>query len=89
MGTLTHQVREPDMHRTQISLKQEQYRRLRAEAQRKGISLSGLIRSIVDDHFVSAGSPAQDPLDALGGIGLGTGDPVGREHNPHLYGARD
>ncbi len=77
------------MHRTQILLKQEQYQRLHAEARSKGISLSALIRHLVDDHFVSAGSPAQDPLDALAGIGSGTGEPVGREHNRHLYGARD
>ena len=77
------------MHRTQISLKQEQYRRLHAEARRKGISLAALIRHLVDDHFRGAGSTAQDPLDALAGIGSGTGEPVGREHNRHLYGARD
>ena len=77
------------MHRTQISLKQEQYQRLHAEARRKGISLSALIRHLVDDHFVSASSPAPDPLDALAGIGSGTGEAVGREHNRHLYGARD
>ena len=77
------------MHRTQISLKQEQYRRLHAEARSKGISLAALIRHLVDDHFRDVGSTAQDPLDALAGIGSGTGEPVGREHNRHLYGARD
>lgn len=77
------------MHRTQISLKQEQYRLLQAEARRKGISLAALIRRLVDDHFRNAGGAAQDPLDALAGIGSGTGEPVGREHNRHLYGARD
>ena len=77
------------MHRTQISLKQEQYRRLHVEAQRKGISLAALIRHLVDDYFRSGGTPTHDPLDALAGIGSGTGEPVGREHNRHLYGARD
>lgn len=76
------------MHRTQISLEHGQYRRLGAEASHRGISLSALIRSLVDEHLLAAGAPAQDALDAVSGIGRGTGDPVGREHNRYLYGGR-
>ena len=77
------------MHRTQISLEHEQYRLLGAEARRKGISLSALIRSLVDEYFGAHREPEQDPLEAVIGIGSGTGDPVGREHNRYLYGIVD
>ena len=73
------------MHRTQISLEQEQYRRLGAEARRKGISLSALIRRLVDEYFSIGTAPMTDPLEAVNGIGSGTGEPVGREHNRYLY----
>ena len=75
------------MHRTQISLEHEQYRLLGIEAKRQGISLSALIRRLVDGHFKARMEPKQDPLEAVMGIGSGTGDPVGREHNHHLYGS--
>ncbi len=77
------------MHRTQISLEQEQYHRLGIEARRRGISMSALIRNLVNEHFIAASGPAQDPLEAVTGIGSGTGDPVGREHNRYLYGSDD
>ena len=73
------------MHRTQISLEHEQYRRLGAEARRRGVSLSALIRSLVDRYLHADDASAQDPLEAVIGIGSGTGDPVGREHNRYLY----
>lgn len=77
------------MHRTQISLEQEQYQLLGAEARRKGISLSALIRNLVDEYFGSDRAPEQDPLEAVIGIGSGTGGSVGREHNRYLYGRID
>ena len=73
------------MHRTQISLEHEQYRRLGDEARRRGISLSALIRRLVDEHFGAGTTSASDPLEAIEGIGSGTGEPVGREHNRYLY----
>ena len=75
------------MHRTQISLEHEQYRLLGIEARRQGISLSALIRRLVDGYFKSRTDLKQDPLEAVTGIGSGTGDPVGREHNRYLYGS--
>ena len=75
------------MHRTQISLEHEQYRLLGIEAKRQGISLSALIRRLVDGYFKARMEPKQDPLEAVMGIGSGTGDPVGREHDHYLYGS--
>ena len=77
------------MHRTQISLEHEQYRQLGMEARRHGISLSALIRRLVDNHFKSETRLEGDPLEAVTGIGAGTGAPVGREHNRYLYGSVD
>ena len=79
------------MHRTQISLEPEQYRKLGAEARRLGISLSALIRRLVDAHRGGAQGQEEeeDPLDAIAGIGRGDGAPVGREHNRYLYGDRE
>ncbi|MCG6939823.1 MAG: ribbon-helix-helix domain-containing protein [Thiohalocapsa sp.] len=74
------------MHRTQISLEPEQYRRLGDEARRRGISLAALIRGLIDEHLDRSQPPADDPLDALIGIGEGSGEPVGRDHDRHLYG---
>ncbi len=74
------------MHRTQISLEPEQYRRLGEEARRQGVSLAALIRRLVDEHFARSGSPEPDPLETIIGIGEGSGEPVGRDHNRHLYG---
>ena len=77
------------MHRTQISLEQDRYRLLGIEARRRGISLSALIRGLVDEYFNTGSKPVRDPLDVVTGIGSGTGDPVGREHNRYLYGSAD
>ena len=74
------------MHRTQISLEPEQYRRLGEEARRRQISLSALIRRMVDEYFGNKGPLEEDPFEAIVGIGTGTGEPVGREHNRYLYG---
>ncbi len=77
------------MRRTQISLEPEQYRRLGDEARRRGTSLAALIRGLIDEHLGRDQPPEEDPLEGLVGIGEGTGEAVGREHNHHLYGVRD
>ena len=77
------------MHRTQISLESEQYRLLAEEARRRGLSLAAVIRGLIDDHLGRNEPPVEDPLDALIGIGKGSGEPIGREHNRHLYGEMD
>ena len=73
------------MHRTQISLEETQYRRLTEEARRLGISLSGLIRRLVDGHLQGE-PPPDDPLARLAGAAAGDGEAVGRNHNRWLYG---
>jgi hypothetical protein len=72
------------IHRTQISLEESQYERLMQEARQLGISLSELLRRMIDTRFEKA-PPPEDPLSVIEGIGEGDGQPVGREHNKYLY----
>ncbi len=73
------------MYRSQISLEPERRRRLGEEARRAGISMSALIRRLVDTYFSGSPSAADDPLESIVGIGSGTGEPVGRAHDRYLY----
>lgn len=73
------------MHRTQISLSEEQYEALRRESRKQGISLSALIRKLIAEHLMDH-DDQRDPLSTLAGIAEGSGEPIGREHNRFLYG---
>jgi len=77
------------MHRTQVSLEPEQYRRLGDEAHRRGISLAALIRSPVDEHLGRGQPPERNPIEGLVGIGTGAGEAAGREHDRELCLARN
>ena len=73
------------MIRTQISLTDEQMRRLRAEAGRRGISLAAVVREAVD-----ASVPADDweerkrrALEVVGGYGSGHSD-ISERHDLYL-----
>ena len=77
------------MHRTQILLEEEQYRLLGIEARKKGISVSALVRKLVNRHFQGGRQPQPDPLDSIIGMGSGSGEAVGRDHNRYLYGSAD
>ena len=50
-------------HRTQITLTDEQYARLREESRRSGRGLAELVRRAVDHSYGT--SPAEEVLDAL------------------------
>jgi len=79
------------MHRTQISLKRKQYEMLTREARQRGVSLSALLRELVDARYrktAQRAPRAKDPLDAIIGIASGTGEAVGRNHNVFLYGRK-
>lgn len=73
------------MHRTQISLEEEQYQALLRESRQRRMSLSAIIRELIRNGLSSKRAP-KNALDRLTGIGDGTGEPVGREHNRFLYG---
>lgn len=76
------------MHRTQISLEADQYKRLREESRRRGVSLSQILRELIDAGLCRA-KPSRgkraDPLARITGIAAGTGERVGRDHDRILY----
>jgi hypothetical protein len=73
------------MHRTQISLESAHYQRLSREASRLDISMSAVIRRLIEQHLgTSGGEP--DPLRDITGIAEGQGRYVARRHNEYLYG---
>lgn len=79
------------MQRTQISLETQQFRQLRDEARSRGVSLSALLRELIDARFgqtKSLRTKRPDPLTSITGIAAGSGEPVGRNHDRFLYAAK-
>lgn len=81
----------PTVIRTQISLTEEQMRRLRREARRRHVSLAAIVRDAVDqvvpDEDDSRSDRIDDLLQVAGSAASGTGD-VAREHDEVLAGGR-
>jgi predicted transcriptional regulator len=79
------------MIRTQISLTDDQMRRLRREARRRHVSLAAVIRDAVDRVVPDEESLRLDRVDALlaaaGSAASGTGL-VARDHDAELAGDR-
>jgi Ribbon-helix-helix protein, copG family. len=72
------------MHRTQISLEDEQYELLVRESRRRGISLSAVIRELIRKELQTPDTD-RDLLHSLAGIAEGTGEAVGRNHDRFLF----
>jgi hypothetical protein len=79
------------MIRTQVSLTEEQMRRLRREARRRHVSMAAVIRDAVDRAVPDEARLRLDRIDALlaaaGSVGSGTGT-VARDHDEVLAGDR-
>ncbi len=79
------------MIRTQVSLTEEQMRRLRREALRRHMSLASIIRDAVDQVVPDEDVQRRERIDALlavaGSAASGTGS-VAREHDDVLAGYR-
>lgn len=75
------------MQRTQILLDDWQYEALKARASREGLSMSELLRQILDTHLAKPSTKASHELDAIRGIADDTGA-RGRDHDDHLYGRK-
>ena len=79
------------MIRTQISLTDDQMRRLRREARRRHVSLAAVIRDAVDRVVPDENVQRRDRIDTLlaaaGSAASGTGS-VARDHDAVLAGDR-
>lgn len=79
------------MIRTQISLTEDQMRRLRAEARRRHTSIAALLRDAVErtipDEAVVRGRRMDGLLGAAGSVASGSGT-VARDHDDLLAGER-
>lgn len=75
------------MHRTQISLEEQQYHNLRQYAHNKNQSISAIIRELLNEHIpdLQSDAIASSPLKQLKGTISGKGSTTGREHNKLLY----
>lgn len=79
------------MIRTQISLTEDQMRRLRQEARRRHVSLAAIVRDAVDRVVPDDDDQRRERIDALlaaaGSAASGTGT-VARDHDDILAGER-
>lgn len=74
------------MRRFQILIEEEQYRFPINEAGRRGVSISVLLRELIDDHILSNRNPPleQDALWDMVGIARGGVEDVSQEHDRYL-----
>lgn len=73
------------MKRTQISFDEWQYETLRADAERRGVSMASLVREAVTGYLNARKTTS---LEGIVGIGS-AGDAHGRDHDHLLYGGHD
>jgi hypothetical protein len=79
------------MIRTQVSLTQDQMRRLRREARRRHVSMAAVIRDAVDQAVPDEDRSRRDRIDVLllaaGSVASGTGT-IAQDHDDLLAGER-
>ncbi len=77
-------------HRTQLILEDEHYTYLKETANRRGVSISSLVREMVEMYQVEQrhrpGAVREDPMMAIAGDFEGSGEAVGRNAEEILYG---
>lgn len=73
------------MHRTQVLLTEEQVRRLREEAARRGVSMAEIIRQALQEHLIRRQRQKlhSRALAAVGRFSSGRSD-VSKEHDREL-----
>lgn len=75
------------MHRTQLILEDWQYDTLKSLSERRGESLSNVVRDAVAEYLGKAAPSAAPGLAAIEGIGTDS-ETSGREHDRFLYPTR-
>ncbi len=74
------------MHRSQIMLNEHQHAYLVGEAQRRGVSISQIVRDLVEEHIAQSRDLENDPFFDIIGMVEGDGEPVGRSIDYYVYG---
>ena len=70
--------------RTQIQLRPEQHRRLREEAFRRGVSMSALLRELLDERLDNSPPVDHEAAWAFVGAGRDTANDVSERHDDYL-----
>ena len=72
--------------RTQVQLRPDQHRRLREEAFRRGISVSALLRELVDERLPRRRRTQREIEQAMAFVGIGRGlpDDIVERHDDYL-----
>lgn len=75
------------MHRTQISIEEDQYYSLRHYAETHRKSISSVIRDLLNQHIsnIQPDELNKNPLQQIKGIVSGKEKSVGRNHNDIIY----
>lgn len=73
------------MHRTQILLREDQYRALKARARREGKSLSELVRLAVAKWLGEESPETASRLADICALGTDPNGPKARDHDSFLY----
>jgi predicted DNA-binding ribbon-helix-helix protein len=74
------------MHRSQIILEDWQHEALKTLAERKGQSISELVREILSERLEEFQRSSKTGLNRIEGLGHAAGV-AGRDHDAYLYGA--
>ncbi len=74
------------MHRSQILLEDWQHEALKLLAERKGKSISEVVREILAEHLKEHGTSSKAGLKRIEGLGYAP-EASGRHHDTYLYGA--
>jgi predicted DNA-binding ribbon-helix-helix protein len=79
-----------DLVRTQVQLAEDQYRKLKQEAHRRGVSMSALLREILGERYTRPRRSEADIEVGLRMVGVAsdTADDVAERHDDYLYGDR-
>lgn len=75
------------MQRTQILLEKSQYDTLKSLCERKGLSLSNVVRDAVELYLRTVANKRAPALQEIEGIGSDA-QATGRTHDTHLYSRR-
>ncbi len=75
------------MHRSQIMLNEQQHAYLVGEAQRRGVSISQIVRDLVEEHIAQNRDLENDPFFDIIGMVEGDDPDAAVDHDHYIYGS--